>query len=111
LEEEIKHNIKSHFDKQKEWIDYKQKSFNRCNFIEAGKEGWNDYEDSIEREIAREPINRLINIEIRGLYEQDYTHIITSSVYDTISKVSRGLIRRRVRNHIKSELHNLIYDV
>jgi len=94
------------------WGEYTTR-FDPTKFTVAGKVSWDDSVDSKKRQLAREPINRMKNIECIHLYRLPFTTKVTDEVSERvnqkISGVSRQLIRSGVRKHIRLMVTDLIY--
>jgi hypothetical protein len=94
------------------WSQYLT-TFDISKFTQAGKPGWNIKDDCRVRQVAREPINQLKNMEYIRLCRITYTNRVTDTVYEKvaskISEVSRKLIRRGVRKHIRLMLTDYIF--
>jgi len=88
-------------------------TFDRTKFTQAGKDGWDMKEDSRHRQLAREPINQLKNLEYIRLCRISYTNIVTDTVFEKVSSkivgVSRKLVRRGVRKHIRLMISDYIF--
>jgi len=88
-------------------------TLNTSTFHAAGKQGWDVPEDSPQRKFAREPINQLKNQESIRLYKLDFTNqvaeIISKKVAIKVSGVSRQIVRRAIRKHIRLMLTDFLY--
>jgi len=94
------------------WDEY-MKRFDPTKFTGAGRVGWDGHEETPRRMIAREPINRMKNIECIHLSRLSFTTSVTDVIHekvsDKISGVSRQLIRSGIRKHIRLMLQDFIY--
>jgi len=94
------------------WEEYLRK-FDPTKFIAAGKVGWDSKDDTPKRMVAREPINRMKNIESIHLSRLPFTTGITDLIHEKVSEkisgVARQLIRGGVRKHIRLMLQDFIY--
>eukprot|EP01130_Rhizamoeba_saxonica_P016681 TRINITY_DN775_c0_g1_i2.p1 TRINITY_DN775_c0_g1~~TRINITY_DN775_c0_g1_i2.p1 ORF type:complete len:125 (-),score=31.23 TRINITY_DN775_c0_g1_i2:190-564(-) len=88
--------------------------FNRGSYTMAGDEGWDSPEDTMERETAREGINRLKNLETSRILKEDFTHQITDNIKENVdqkvSGVKRKTIRHAVRKHVRLAITSFIYE-
>jgi len=94
------------------WEEYLKK-FDPIKFTSSGKLGWDSHDDTPRRMVAREPINRMKNIECIHLsrlpFTTGVTDLIHEKVSEKISEVSRQLIRSGIRKHIRLMLQDFIY--
>jgi len=95
------------------WTKYLSE-FNRNKYTSSGKQGWDHPADSLKRRTAREPINRLKNLECIRLFRLDFVNKVTSIVHDKVSLkitgISRRLMKRGIRKHIRLMLTDFIFN-
>jgi len=94
------------------WEEYLKK-FDPTKFTSAGRVGWDSREETPRRMVAREPINRMKNIECIHLSRLPFINGITDLIHEKVSEkisgVSRQLIRSGIRKHIRLMLQDFIY--
>jgi len=94
------------------WEEY-MKKFDPTKFTLAGKVGWDSKDDTPRRMVAREPINKMKNIESIHLFRIPFTTGVTDMIHEKVSEkisgISRQLIRSGIRKHIRLMLQDFIY--
>jgi len=95
------------------WPNY-ERHFDREEFTVLGSTGWNAKEETPAREVAREPINKKKNEEVRNLLNSPFATNTTNQVVKLIQRritgVKRQLVRRAVKNHIRFRVVELIFE-